>query len=196
MRICEIFSSIQGEGRYAGYPCLFVRVSSCTRNCDFCDTKFHKDGKEMSVEEVINIIKRSDKEIVVWTGGEPVLQMDDISKIILRTRNKLHHLESNGDLKIPYLFFDYVCISPKDLKAIRTNHLKKKLMSVDVKVVTDLKLNADLIPYATMLMPLTVDYNGPIDKQIEQKVWDYCVKYNIRFCLRQHVHVWGQRQKK
>jgi putative chitinase len=52
MRVNEIFCSIQGEGKYAGCPAIFIRLSGCTRKCSFCDTKYHTNGKEMSVEDV------------------------------------------------------------------------------------------------------------------------------------------------
>lgn len=190
MKVCEIFESIQGEGKYAGYPVLFIRMSGCNRQCDFCDSKFHKNYYNRSIKWLVNRIKQSKKEIVVWTGGEPIIQIIDIYKVILKTNNKQHHLETNGDLiDNMFDFFNYICVSPKCKETIE----KLKYSNYDIKVVTDLKINKNLIPYATMLMPLTT-FNEKKDKIIKQKVWNYCVKHNIKFCLRQHVEVWQKKK--
>jgi 7-carboxy-7-deazaguanine synthase len=203
MKISEIFESIQGEGRYAGFPMLFIRLSGCNRSCSFCDTKYHKESIEMSVEEVCNEIKESELDIVCFTGGEPLLQINDILSIVQYFPNKSFHLETNGDLlewKSYINIFQYIAISPKSestCKKIKKNfefmHPQTK-RKIDYKVVTDLKKNKNLIPYATMLMPLTTK-NIKKNKQIEQEVWNYCVDNNIKFCLRQHIHVWGINKK-
>jgi len=197
MKVCEIFSSIQGEGKYAGTPALFIRLSECTRRCSFCDTPYHWEGKEMSVDKVAERIQGSKLNTVVWTGGEPLLQLDDIKYICSMTIHYKHHLETNGDLLInPIPIFDYICVSPKDLETTqKVSKLASYTPNIDIKVVTDLKLNKELIPYATMLMPLTTG-DAKKDKKIEQDVWKYCVKNNIRYCLRQHIKVWGMKKRR
>jgi organic radical activating enzyme len=198
MRINEIFESIQGEGTYTGYPCLFIRLSGCNRNCSFCDTKYHTDGIDYSINNVIDLIKDSNQKIVVFTGGEPMLQIKDIRKIIRRLPEYDYHIETNGDFPIDILDFDYVSFSPKDMVAMnKVIKLTEKWPNYlyDIKVVTDLKLNKDLIPYATMLMPLTT-YNNKKDIQIERDIWNYCVKNSMRFCSRIQVHIWGVKRGK
>lgn len=192
MKINEIFPSIQGEGTYSGYPVLFVRLSGCNRKCSFCDSSYHTEGKEMSIQELANIINKNDLPIIVFTGGEPLLQRKELILLIGKINNKEIHLETNGDLEVNETYFDYICYSPKDLKTA------KKLfgninINNDIKVVTDLEINKELIPYATMLMPLTT-YDKVKDRETEQHVWNYCVKNNKRFCLRQHVHVWNDKK--
>lgn len=199
MKICEIFESIQAEGRYAGVPALFIRLSGCTRDCSFCDSKYHKKGKKYEVDNIVKRIIRSKVDHIIWTGGEPLLQFRDIKKVILKTKvnGKHHHIETNGDLinddnKTELnQFFYYVCVSPKDLEIAKKIY-KKTIF--DIKVVTDLKLNKEMIPFATMLMPLT-KFNEKKDLEIEKKVWDYCVKYNKRFCLRQHIKIFGYKAR-
>jgi len=191
MKINEIFSSIQGEGAYAGHPVTFVRTSGCTRKCDFCDTKYHTNGKTMSTDAIVEQIKNKGLETIVWTGGEPLLQINGIFRVMEKLKGYKNHLETNGDINIGINFnhFDYVCISPKDLKSTKKVSKYKIATQKDIKVVTDLTLNKELISYATMLMPLSTG-NKEIDLKTEQTLWNYCVENNFKFTLRQHTHVW------
>lgn len=197
IKVCEIFESIQGEGKYLGYPMLFIRTSGCTRKCSFCDTKYHTKGKDITLTELIRTIKRSKLDNVCWTGGEPLLWREEIIEVIRKTWDrKKYHLETNGDL-IAKLWdddlgiqFTYIAVSPKEkLAALRTQKelnraLARPENTADIKVVTDLEtIGLDLIRYATMLMPLTT-YNKEKDSKIFKKVWDYCVQNNIKFTPR------------
>jgi organic radical activating enzyme len=56
MLIKEVFLSLQGEGREAGLPTIFIRTGKCNLRCNYCDTNFD-NGKELSVEEVIKMVK-------------------------------------------------------------------------------------------------------------------------------------------
>lgn len=192
MKINEIFSSIQGEGKYTGHPVLFIRTSGCTRSCSFCDTSYHKNGKEMSVKQIVKAIKKSGMDIVVWTGGEPMLHIDEIKEVIHKI-DKNHHIETNGDLIVPPYTFDYVAISPKDLTAAKNAQsvFQDSGDLYDIKVVTNLTLYKHMIPYATILMPLST-YDEKKDKKIQQDVWDYCVENKIKYASRIHVAVWGK----
>lgn len=74
----EIFYTIQGEGPDAGCPAVFVRLAKCNLRCFFCDTEFEK-GVPMSAEYAAHSIltqagSRNRCELVVITGGEPLLQ--------------------------------------------------------------------------------------------------------------------------
>ncbi len=210
MKVNEIFKSIQGEGRYAGHPVLFIRLSGCTRSCDFCDTQYHMTGKEMTIEKVAKSIINSGLETVVWTGGEPMLQEEEIYKVIEMSsayehnlKNYRHCLETNGDI-LPQApgYFHYIAFSPKE-KRIQDNvlaycmQLSDQVPSPewDIKVVTDLKLNKDMISNATILMPLTT-YDKDNDKQIQKDVWQHCVDNNIKYAHRIHVEVWGKKKGK
>lgn len=187
MKVNEIFESIQGEGRYAGNPALFIRASECNLACDFCDTEF-KTGTHYSIEDLAVRIRSSSKEIVIWTGGEPTLQLEEILKVIQRSRERQHHLESNGLVLDGRLdAFSYLCFSPKNTRdAKRVGRYGKG----DIKIVTDLdSVGMELIPYATMLMPLTTFTDK--DKDIERRVWEYCAQHNIKYSPRLHMGLWG-----
>ena len=96
LRVQEIFATIQGEGPYAGCPATFVRLAGCNLRCSFCDTDFESNFDNiMTIEEVFSAIMAvipptrlgafgSGKELVVITGGEPLLQ--NVVPLIRRLR--------------------------------------------------------------------------------------------------------------
>jgi 7-carboxy-7-deazaguanine synthase len=99
MQITEIYKSLQGESRYAGLLCVFVRLTGCNLRCVWCDSEytFH-GGQKMTLEEVRGKVARlsSSGGLVEITGGEPMLQerevvplmrqlLDDGYQILLET---------------------------------------------------------------------------------------------------------------
>jgi organic radical activating enzyme len=199
-KVSEIFESIQGEGRHAGVPMLFIRLSGCTRACRYCDTKYHTEGREMSIEEVANEIRKSRKKTVCWTGGEPLMQLEQIKELqFLVPGISNHHIETNGDLFMSEIgqYFTYLAISPK-VESIASS-VKEKVKGMwegkyDIKVVTDLETEGkEMIPYATMLMPLTT-FDDSKDLEISKKVWQYCVEKNIRYSSR--LQIWTYKKQR
>ena len=76
MYIAEVFHSIQGEGRFAGVPSLFIRASGCNLRCVWCDTPYtswNPEGEERPLDSLLEEAERFDCEHVVVTGGEPML---------------------------------------------------------------------------------------------------------------------------
>jgi len=77
LKICEIFSSIQGESSYAGFPCTFVRLTGCNLRCTYCDTQYaYSEGSELSEEDIISRVSNAGFNLVEITGGEPLLQKE------------------------------------------------------------------------------------------------------------------------
>ncbi|HLQ45351.1 MAG TPA: 7-carboxy-7-deazaguanine synthase QueE [Planctomycetaceae bacterium] len=79
MRIAEVYSSLQGEGQFAGTPSVFVRTTGCNLRCWFCDTPFTSwkpEGPQVSVADLLRQATAFGLEHVVLTGGEPLLQPD------------------------------------------------------------------------------------------------------------------------
>jgi len=200
MKINSIFESIQGEGRYLGRPALFVRTSGCNRRCPYCDSRYHEVYVDTSVEDIVQKIKASGMNTIIWTGGEPLLQYGLIRTVIQETRTKYHHLETNGDL-IHRLeggnFLTYIAASPKDkegLSKILQYEKEHITEDIDIKIVTDLeKINMGLLGHADILMPLTTRDELENNK-IQRRVWDYCISHNIRFSPRAHIDVWGDQR--
>lgn len=79
MKISELFYSIQGEGKLAGVPSVFVRTSGCNLRCTWCDTPYaswNPEGEEQSVEEILGRVKETGAMHVVVTGGEPMIHAE------------------------------------------------------------------------------------------------------------------------
>lgn len=102
MRVCEIFTSIQGESGYAGIPCTFVRMTGCNLRCSYCDTQFaYTEGRERSEGDILREVSRAGIKLVEITGGEPLLQRDVYPLIekLAETGCKVL-VETNGSLSI------------------------------------------------------------------------------------------------
>ena len=112
-RINEIFHSLQGEGFHSGTPAVFVRFSGCNLRCHFCDTQ-HQDGTMMSLQEIVDEInKYPDAPLLVLTGGEPSLFIDEAFVAELKQKTgKTIAIETNGTRPLPSNL-DWVTLSPK-----------------------------------------------------------------------------------
>ncbi|MFQ6112663.1 MAG: 7-carboxy-7-deazaguanine synthase QueE [bacterium] len=105
MRITEIFYSIQGESRFAGLPCVFVRSTGCNLRCVWCDTDYSfYGGQEMSIDEIINKVESYGCKLVELTGGEPLLQ-NDVYELANRLLDKDYTvlIETSGERDISKL---------------------------------------------------------------------------------------------
>ena len=131
--IKEIYFTYQGEGFHTGRPSVFCRFSGCnlwsghekdrkSAICNWCDTDFigndGVNGGKYSKNQLVNIIKRNwprkqyKPKYIVFTGGEPLLQLDQ--KLI----DSIHSIgfeigvETNGTV-LPPKGIDWICVSPK-----------------------------------------------------------------------------------
>jgi 7-carboxy-7-deazaguanine synthase len=103
MKVCEIFYSIQGESTYSGLPCVFVRTSGCNLRCSYCDTKYaYEEGAEITIEEIAEKIKTYKCRLIEITGGEPLVQIDEVNKLtaLLFADDYEVLLETNGSINL------------------------------------------------------------------------------------------------
>ncbi|MCC5851066.1 MAG: radical SAM protein, partial [Verrucomicrobia bacterium] len=100
LTVNEIFFSIQGEGDRAGWPCIFIRLSFCNLRCAWCDSEYtFYEGKEMSIDQIMDAISGYPCKLVEVTGGEPLVQegtiplmarlCDDGYEVMLETSGSL-----------------------------------------------------------------------------------------------------------
>ena len=114
-KINEIFYSLQGEGYHSGTPAVFVRFSGCNLRCTFCDTQ-HQKGVMMSLQEIVDEVNKFPiAPLVVLTGGEPSLFIDEAFVAELKQKTGKHiAIETNGTRPLPSNL-DWVTFSPKSV---------------------------------------------------------------------------------
>jgi 7-carboxy-7-deazaguanine synthase len=103
LQISEIFYSIQGESSFAGYPCLFFRLSGCNLRCSYCDAKYtyEEPATLTPLSALLAEAARYPNALVEITGGEPLLQ-EGIYPLMdsLLAAGRTVLLETNGSLSI------------------------------------------------------------------------------------------------
>lgn len=119
LEVQEIFPTFQGEGLYAGWPAVFIRLGGCNLACHFCDTEFespHAMALDAILEQVSAYMAQNNPKtpLVVMTGGEPFRQPIEALCKALCGRGYKVQIECNGTLyrDIPKEV-DIVC-SPKN----------------------------------------------------------------------------------
>lgn len=130
----ELFLTLQGEGAHAGRAAVFCRFSGCnlwtgreedrsSAVCQFCDTDFvgtdgAGGGKFESPELLADAINQEwgngdpHHKYVVFTGGEPLLQLDTPLIMALKAKGFKIGIETNGTIRAPQ-GIDWICVSPK-----------------------------------------------------------------------------------
>ena len=112
-KVNEIFYSLQGEGYNTGTASVFIRLSGCNLHCAFCDTQ-HEEGTMMSLPEIVEQVMQYPKApLIVLTGGEPSLWIDDdfVTGLKQMTGKRIA-IETNGTHPLPQ-GIDWVTLSPK-----------------------------------------------------------------------------------
>lgn len=107
----EIFYSLQGEGGRAGEASIFIRLTKCNLKCDFCDTEFDS-GEDMSVKEILDTISVYPCKWIIWTGGEPTIQLRDEHLYEFVKLGYKNAIETNGTRTVPSMI-EYITCSPK-----------------------------------------------------------------------------------
>lgn len=147
--IKEIFYSLQGEGAHSGRSAIFCRFTGCnlwsgreqdrdSAVCDFCDTDFigtdgNNGGKFSDAETLVKFLTRlwpqdTTHRYVIFTGGEPALQMDAALIEACHAADFEIAIETNGTKPLPD-GIDWVCVSPKaDTELVITSGDELKLV--------------------------------------------------------------------
>lgn len=140
-RVNEIFCSLQGEGRNTGRSAVFVRFSGCNMRCSFCDTDFNA-FREMSAVEIAGEVSRYDTRLLILTGGEPSMQVDEPLIETLHSDGWEIAIETNGSLPLPE-GIDWITVSPKSEKLIIKKCNEVKCVFTDAETVSDHGVIAD-----------------------------------------------------
>ncbi len=206
----ELFPTLQGEGAHAGRAAVFCRFAGCnlwsgreedraTAICQFCDTDFvGSDGfgggkfdTAISLADAIESAWRStsagpQQRYVVFTGGEPLLQLDDELIAALHQKGFAVAIETNGTMKVPKEV-DWVCVSPKagsDLIVLQADELKLVIPQQDHADLEKIMARFEKMDYRNrFLQPM----DGPSLKSNTELAVSLCQKRPLwRLSLQSH----------
>jgi 7-carboxy-7-deazaguanine synthase len=222
MRIAEIFYSIQGEGRLAGMPSVFIRTSGCNLRCVWCDTPYtswEPEGEERSVDEILAAAKRYPAKHAVVTGGEPLLahEIEDMTKQLKREGFHIT-IETAATIFKP-VSCDLMSLSPKlsnsrpEGKFARMHEEHRLNVPViqrfidgyeyQLKFVADKK--TDLVEIEDILSKLKnidrarvlVMPQGRTKEELHERApWivELCKEHGFSYTPRLHIELWGNRR--
>ncbi|GHA84163.1 7-carboxy-7-deazaguanine synthase [Modicisalibacter luteus] len=194
----EAFYSLQGEGARAGRASVFCRFSGCnlwsgrerdraTSVCRFCDTDFvgingQNGGRFATADELSSHLAslwptstlETSKPYVVFTGGEPLLQLDSSLLMAMHDRGFEVAVETNGTLQPP-VGIDWICVSPKGrapLRLTQGNELKLVYPQADARPEQFTDLAFDHF----FLQPMELDFQGSKGNTLTETV-SYCLSH-------------------
>jgi len=184
--INEMFYSLQGEGVRAGTANVFVRLKGCNLACSMeagdkspggfdCDTEF-ESGLKMSAEDIVHSATARAKEggaqndslSVIFTGGEPALQLDRSLVSAFKSCGWYTAIETNGSMDVSGLGLDFICVSPKVAE-----HAVRQLTADEVRYVRG---NGQGIPKPTceaIHKLISPTFNG---MTMDKRAVDWCIK--------------------
>ncbi|MCZ6681364.1 MAG: 7-carboxy-7-deazaguanine synthase QueE [Candidatus Poribacteria bacterium] len=224
MKYSEVFYTIQGEGQLIGVPSVFFRTSYCNLRCVWCDTPYtswNPENKDMIVADAVELITGYGCKHVVITGGEPFVQVPELTELCHELDRRGHHLtiETNATIFAP-VTAHLISMSPKlrnsnpprDNRYFRRHERGRICADVirqfldqyecQVKFVVDCPedleeiqtLQADIpIPVETVvLMPQGITPEELRPKQ--EWLVDICKTHGYRYSPRVHVDIWGNQR--
>jgi 7-carboxy-7-deazaguanine synthase len=205
--IHEIYRSIQGETSFAGRPCTLVRLSGCNLRCSWCDTpQAFTGGTRMSRGEVRDRALAFETQLVLVTGGEPLLQAATLPLLaeLCDTRRTVL-LETSGER-------DIAGVDPRvhrivDMKAPGSgesarNRLEnlallgpRDELKFVVKDRTDYAWAREMILRERLIgrvgEVLLSPVHGELDPQ-ELVAWTLADRLELRVQLQLHKYIWGK----
>jgi 7-carboxy-7-deazaguanine synthase len=204
--IHEIYRSIQGETSFAGRPCTLVRLSGCNLRCSWCDTpQAFTGGSRMTRAEVRDRALSFETELVLVTGGEPLLQAATLPLLTdLCDANRTVLLETSGER-------DIAGVDPRvhrivDLKApgsgeCARNRLEnlallgpRDELKFVVKDRTDYDWARDLLARERVAGRVREVLFSPVHGVLDPRelvAWTLADRLNVRVQLQLHKYIWG-----
>jgi len=211
LRVNEIFYSIQGESTFAGFPCIFIRLTGCNLRCTYCDTTYaYEQGDDIPLDRILATVKGFDCNLIEVTGGEPLIQDETPDLIAVLIKNGYTVLlETNGsqdistvdtqcarivDIKCPssgmnnknyWQNLDY--ITPNDQLKFVIAHRQDYLYAKKVLDTTAIKIRKKLL----------INFS-PVFNKIDLKDlagWILADNLPVRLQIQLHKYIWGEHTK-
>lgn len=222
VKLSETFNSIQGEGPLQGRPAFFIRLAGCNLKCSFCDTPYAQEG--VKTDNIISIPEIRDQMLelarlhgndypFVITGGEPLLQQDDI-KLLLGTyfarsaKRANVWFETNGtivpDKELVVKYYPKFVVSPKvghtnneALKALSLLGAHFKFVIDDkagwnFKIAMQFAREFDVPKERIWMQPMAADKKAL--SKAGEKLWGMCVGCGVGYSPRLHIALFGTKR--
>jgi 7-carboxy-7-deazaguanine synthase len=116
--VMEHFYTIQGEGFHQGRAAYFIRLGGCDVGCVWCDVKESWDAAahpQLSIASLLTEVKKTAAEMVVITGGEPLMHNLDVLTKTLQAAGLETNIETSGSHPLSG-YWNWICLSPKKFK--------------------------------------------------------------------------------
>lgn len=204
LHLTEIFFSIQGESRWSGWPCIFIRLTGCNLRCSWCDTtySFH-GGTVYSIEQISQHIQQYPSRRVEITGGEPLLQKNVI--LLMQHLLDLGYevlLETSGSLPISSVpqevcrIVDVKCPSSQECGRFEESNWQALTAHDEIKfVIADRKDFDFAVDIIKSKMPAHVRYSfSPVQDVLPARTlaeWIIASGMDARLNLQLHKILWG-----
>jgi 7-carboxy-7-deazaguanine synthase len=188
--VMEHFYTLQGEGYHQGRAAYFIRLGGCDVGCVWCDVKESWDAEKhplFSIDKLIAVVKDTPAELVVITGGEPLMHNLDALTKELQQAGLQTNIETSGAHPLSGNWH-WICLSPKKFKAPLPEILP---VANELKVVIFNKSDFDWAEkYAALVSPACKLYLQPEwDKaaQMTPLIIEY-IKANPKWELSLQIH--------
>jgi len=218
----EVFSTIQGEGVSAGRPSVFLRLALCNLHCSWCDTKYTWDWTTYDPKELILPIEASKiataiaqypPDNVVITGGEPLLQQEELLDLAstLRASGRTIEIETNGTIVPTVEFAELVSqwnVSPKLANSANSDRERRVDAALswfagstnawfkfviaqpgDLREIADLEERYSIPRHRIVLMAEGTSATALRDRS--RWLAELCADRGYRFTPRLHIWLWG-----
>ena len=210
MKISEIFYSIEGEGIEIGRPEIFIRLAGCNLRCVWCDTKYAwENGKKMSIEEIIKEVKKYACKRISITGGEPLLQKEELLELIKKLKDDGYWIQinTNGTIfdeeifrSVDLISMDCKCPSSgmkSDLQVLKRTRELFGFKSQFKFVISDERDYDYAKKIISLLDSSNVVFQPEWGKRRFTKELIKLVKkdgLDVRIIIQQHKVIWGNRR--
>ncbi|MFH2006979.1 MAG: radical SAM protein [bacterium] len=212
LQVCELFRSLQGETSWSGLPATFLRLSGCNLDCRYCDSRYAREqGEPWALEDLVErLVARP--ELVVVTGGEPLLQPGVhrlLSAVADAGRTVL--CETNGSLDISGVdervirIVDVKCPGSGEAASTRWENLSALRPSDEVKFVVsdrqDFRYAMDVVArhrlteQCSVLLSPVADALAATELAAELAAWILEEGGPLRLQLQLHRILWPDRPR-
>lgn len=210
LKVNEIYYSVQGESTAAGLPCVFVRLTYCNLRCTYCDTEYaFYDGKDLSISDIIDEVKKYNCNLVEITGGEPLVQMDECLELMKQLCDYGFNvmIETSGSLTIKNIdprvkiIMDLKCPSSGMVKKNLYDNINYLKPTDELKFVIgnreDYDWTLDIINKYKLTNKCEILFSVVFGKLEPVQLVNWILEDNlkVRFQLQMHKFIWHPEKK-